>query len=383
MNNYLNSITSPLAIVIADRVRQMESRGKKIAKLQTGDPHFPTPAYIVKALQTAITDGETHYSTSQGVLSIRNALSSYYKKETRQYLDADNFLICNGAVHAIYCVMHALINKGDEVAVVDPSWPQYKNIALLAGATLKEISTHNLSGRLSVELLKKNLSKNTKLVVINNPCNPTGVVYDEKEINQFVKLAKRFNCYILFDEVYAKILYTNKFKSILECSEYNGYKEKIVYINSFSKTFSMTGWRVGYAYCSDKLLPASLRISQNMITNVATFCQHAAAEALNGCDKFRSVLQEMVTKYKRRHSEIGSILSKKKFNYIIPEGAFYFFIDVKSDGIEFAKKLLKQHNIAVVPGIAYGEEFSSFIRVSFAVDNFSYNTFIHWLKQQQ
>jgi aspartate/methionine/tyrosine aminotransferase len=381
MNDHLNAITAPPAIAIADMVRKMTAAGEKIAAMQTGEPFFPTPQYIKDGLDAALKQDHTHYSFSQGIPELRKALANYYKSLYSVTINPDEILLSCGAIGSIYTIYSAFFNEGDELIVVDPAWPQYANIATMKGVKVNHLSTASTNGRLTAALLEKAITKGTKLAVINNPCNPSGVVYSEDEINSFISTAKKHNVWLLFDEVYGELVFTDKFKSVLQCKEYEGYKQNIIYVNSFSKTFAMTGWRIGYAFLPPSLLSNALKVSQNSITNISTFSQYAAVVALTDKAKHEKEFTEMFNVYKERYSKLIDLLQKKKIEFLYPEGAFYFFIKCNKDSLEYAKDLLNNEKIAVVPGVAYGKDFSQYYRISYAVDDYSFNRYIEWLSK--
>jgi len=381
MNNHLNAISAPATIQIADMVRKMTANGEKIAALQTGEPFFPTPQYIKDALADAMKDDQTHYSFSQGIPELRKSIATYYKSLYLVDITPDQILLSCGAIGSIHAIFTAFINEGDEIIIIDPAWPQYANIATMQGAKVNRVSTVNTKGRLTPALFEKSITAASKLVVINSPCNPSGVVYSETEINSFIAIAKKHGVWLLFDEVYGELTFTNTFKSVLQCQEYEGYKSNIIYVNSFSKTFAMTGWRIGYAVLPPTLLSAALKVSQNSITNISTFSQYAAVVALNDKAKHSNIYIEMLSIYKDRHTKLIALLQEKNINFIYPEGAFYFFIKCNIDSIQFAKELLEKEKISVVPGIGYGKDFSEYYRISYAVDEYSFNQYINWLNK--
>lgn len=382
MNTLLDKIQSPPAVAIADLVREKERLGEKIAKLQSGEPCFTTPDYIREALYNALKDGHTGYTASQGILGLREALSTWYQEDFGVTVSPEEILINVGAIGAIYCVMNTLLNKGDKVVIVDPCWPQYVNIVNLLGATPVRIPTRVNKGRLSAELLGEYLGAGTKLLILNNPSNPSGVVYSEEEIAAFVRLAAGKGIYVLVDEVYNRLLFTKNFSSVLECGAYQEHRKRIIYINSFSKVFAMTGWRIGYAFMDKALLKEVLKVSQNIFTNVATFCQYAAQDAITEMKHHKEEFARMHEVYEKRYHELMVILENKGIEYMKPEGAFYFFFRVNQESVEFAKMLLARFKMAVVPGSSYGEEFNDYIRISFAVDDYSYSVFLNWLKNE-
>lgn len=382
MNNKLNIIKTPPSIEIADMVRKMTVSGEKIAAMQTGEPYFSTPYYIKKALEIALKKNYTHYSSSRGIPELFKSIAEYYKNRYSVTINPNEILISCGAIGSIYTLYSGFFNIGEELIIIEPAWPQYANIALMQGVKVNRISTINTKGRLTPELLEKAITNSTKMVVINNPCNPSGIVYSEDEINSFIKIAAKHKLYLLFDEVYSEITYDVKFQSVLKCELYEQNKQKIIYVNSFSKTFAMTGWRIGYAFLPPDILFAALKVSQNSITNVSTFSQYAAAVALDEKHNHESVFTEMNKIYNMRYAELLDLYQKKNIQFLYPEGAFYFFINCGIDGLIFAKQLLENDKIAVVPGAAYGLDFSKYYRISFAVDEYSYQQYINWLKKK-
>ncbi len=381
MNPYLLNIKAPASILIADRVRDLELNGEKIAALQTGEPCFSTPAYICNGFNEAVNKGFTGYSSSQGLYELRKEIAKYYNRDSSNLIDIENIIISNGAVHAIYCLITAILSKGDEVIIPEPAWPQYKSITLMVGGNPVCISTlKNPLGKLSAADIRENITDRTKLIILNNPCNPTGVVYQKNEIISLLEIAKEKNVYVLFDEVYNELVFEEEdFISVTSPDIYNKYQENILYINSFSKKYAMTGWRVGYSIVPARLVNSVLLISQISITNVNTPAQYAAFVAIRDRKENQNIYDKMFNLYKSRWLEIASLLDKNKMQYISSQGAFYYFIKIEEDCISFSYNLLNKEKIAVVPGNSYGDKYTNFIRVSFSVDEFSYNHFKNWL----
>jgi len=264
-------ISTPYSVAIADKVRMLEDAGVSVAKMQTGEPVFDTPQYIIEGAYQAMKQGQTHYSSSQGIPSLRNEIINWYKSDYNIEFQKENILIENGAIHVIYCLVSSLINSGDEIIIPEPYWPQYEYITYLAKGRPKFINTIQSQWKLIPEILEKAITKNTKLIILNNPCNPTGIVYSKEEIDALIQVAEKYNIQIIFDEVYSIITYSKRFCSVFQSSLYEDMKSNIFYVNSFSKTFAMTGWRVGYAILPQSIMTKVLKISQNTITNVNTF----------------------------------------------------------------------------------------------------------------
>lgn len=381
MNSLVGQIKPPLSIFLADKIDELERAGKKIAKVHNGEPYIPTPDYIKSVLIEELANNNTDYCNSQGLFELRDVISTLYNKLYGKNISNENVIITSGGVHAIYLSFKAILNIGDEVAIVDPSWPQYGNIAQLSGANVVRISTLNSKGRLTVDLLKKHISSKTKLIVINNPCNPTGVVYSKKEIDSFLEIiGQHKELKVLFDEVYNYYDYSGDFCSVLGSEYYDDVKERIIYINSFSKSYSMTGWRLGYAITVDTIIKSMLSVSQNMITCVPPYNQIAGAIAIKGRYSNKHIFDDMLFELKKRKTAIQNTLDARNIKYINPDGAFYFFIDVGKDSMEASQEFLERDNIALVPGLSYGVDFNSYLRFCFAVDEYSYAKLIEWLE---
>lgn len=380
MNPRLAHIEPPAAIAIADRVRALKASGITVAALQSGEPMFPTPEYIKSAATEGLAKNLTSYSTSQGIPELRKALSQWYQDKWNLSFSPENFIITQGASHAIYSILQTLIKEGEEVIIVDPAWPQYANMAILAGASVTRISTLESQGRLTAEQLLSHIHPNTRLLILNNPGNPSGVIYSAKELQELISIAGERGIYVLLDEVYDQISFVPGFTKGLSTPAAKQYADLILYVNSFSKTYAMTGWRIGYAILPSDFLNTMLTLSTNSITHVSTFSQYAAMVGLRDRAIHENIYTEMLAEYQQRYHELSDILDKKGITFIRPEGAFYFFINANEPSLPFALRLLEENKIAVVPGIAYGESFATWYRISFAVDKYSYQTFLNWIQ---
>ena len=232
INEKLHKVETPASIAIADRVRDLCIQGKRIACMQTGEPSFNTPRYIVEGAYQAMLDGETHYSNSQGQPALRQAISDWYHELYSVKIPTDQIIINAGAVHSIFCIMSTLINSEDEILISEPFWPQYGYIVNLLGGEIKSIDTKSSDFKLSVDLLEKSITKKSKILILNNPCNPTGIVYTANELEAFLEVAEEHNLFVLFDEVYSQIVYSNKFSSVLSVPGYTKHTDRILYVNS-------------------------------------------------------------------------------------------------------------------------------------------------------
>jgi aspartate aminotransferase len=248
LNIHFDEIQAPAAIAIADKVRALKAQGVQIAAMQTGEPCFATPDYIKHAAIEALAQNQTKYCESLGLPVLRNALSNYYSEHFNHSFSASQFFISPGASYSIYSILNAILNVGDEVIIPDPSWPQYHNISVLCGANPIHVSTRTTGFKITVEALERLVSSNTKVLILNNPNNPTGVVYSKEELEWIIEFAASKSMYVLVDEVYDHIVYSSNFNKSFSLNLTEKQRESILYVNSFSKTFAMTGWRIAYSY---------------------------------------------------------------------------------------------------------------------------------------
>ncbi|MGK5093312.1 aminotransferase class I/II-fold pyridoxal phosphate-dependent enzyme [Deltaproteobacteria bacterium TL4] len=378
-NHKLKQVLPPPSVSIADRVRHLLRSGISVAQLQTGEPHYDTPQYIIEGAYKAMCGGQTHYSFSAGLPELRQAIVDWYQEDLGTAIKPGNVLIHSGAIHAIYCVIMALLNEGDQVIIPEPFWNQYANMVTIAGGKVKNVDTRLTQGRLTLDQLKATLNDKVRLLILNNPCNPSGVVYSREEIASFLNLAAEHQFLILFDEVYNRILFTDRFCSSLRPEFYTSHKDRILYVNSFSKTFAMTGWRVGYSILPDEYVPQVLKVSQNTITNVNPFCQIGAYVAITQKAEREQALKEMQKGYQSRHEELSRVLKGREHLCLLPEGAFYLFFDCKNPSENYTTQLLETQKIALVPGTAYGQFYPNYCRASFATDAQSFERFLQWL----
>ncbi|MBL7810769.1 MAG: aminotransferase class I/II-fold pyridoxal phosphate-dependent enzyme [Bacteroidetes bacterium] len=381
VNQTIQNIHAPAAIAIADGIREMESQGKQIFKLQTGEPCFSTPEYIKKGMVKALESNQTRYTYSQGIPELRREICSSLNTKYGTEIAPSDIFITNGGVSAIHYAIQSVIEPGDEVIIFDPSWPQYANITSLCGGKPVNVSTRANLCIPDTGLLETNATPRTKMVVLNNPNNPTGTIIPGDTLNRMIKWAYERNIYLLFDEVYDHIVYSPGFVSALQLDNYPLYRDNIIYINSFSKTFCMTGWRLGYAIVPEPMKGNYLKLVQNSITHVSAPTQWAGVSALAEMEAHQDEYAAMLGVYNARRVEIMKLLQEKSWEYIHPDGSFYYFIKVPQNVNDFVTDLLNTHRIAVVPGIAYGKDFADYFRMSYAVDDVSYNGFVSWLKK--
>lgn len=360
-------ITPSLTLEITSKASRMKEEGHSVVNFAAGEPDFDTPEYIKEAAICAIKEGFTKYTPSTGYLKLKEAISAKLKKDNRLTFSPSQIVVSSGAKHALYNILQVLCERGDEVAIASPYWVSYPQMIKLAGARVRIIETcAENKFKLDKKSLARGITRKTKALILNSPGNPTGCVYSRRELAQIAEVAIRHNLYIISDEIYEKLTFDGK--RHISCASLNKkiYKRTIV-VNGVSKTYAMTGWRIGYLACaSQKIIEAVGSLQSHSTSNPCSISQRAAHQALK--DPREEQLRQMVKELQSRRDCMLRALSKiAGLSFVKPQGTFYVFCNisrVKLDSIAFARRLLKEAGIAVVPGRAFGRD--DYIRLSFA-----------------
>jgi len=359
--------------------------------LQTGDPDFTTPQPIIDAAYQSLNKNYTHYSTSKGSPRFRAAIAKYIEDKHGVSYDPDNeILITNGAIHAYYAGMQAILNPGDSVLIVDPSWQTHTNIVTLIGGTPIRVPSFPANTFFPTTWAWEDTRRqNTRAIVLNTPSNPTGMVAQRDYLVELVNFAVKHDLYIVSDEVYDHLVYDDV--EHVNIASIPGAKERTLYINSFSKTFAMTGWRIGYLSAPAPVIESALKVGQHSVTNVAEFVQHGAMEALTN-DIVDKQVKDMRDAYARRRQmvlDIAADFGESPVKVIKPTGAFYFFLDVRKiamSSAEIAERLLEEAHVAIVPGSNYGSYGEGFLRMTIAASDEDVTTgfrrILEWAKDK-
>jgi len=325
---------------ISEKVIELENEGKKIIKFNLGDPDQPTPSEIIEATYEAMKKGKTRYSSSAGEKPLREALASIHG------VSADNIVITAGSKWAIFAIIYLLLKDGENVIIPTPHWTAYDLAAKSLGAKIKFLKTELESNwKIDSEKLEVLIDNKTRLIILNNPNNPTSKVLDEKTVGEIVHVAEDHEVTILSDEVYADISFVET-KSVLDFSSNH------VVVKSFSKTFAMTGWRIGYVIANKELIDKIVKLNQITLTNVPVFIQEGALKALELKHEIIRVIRE---EYRKKAELACSILSKTDLKFSEPEAPFYLF--PKREGLDsekFAFELLDK-GVAITPGTSFGD----------------------------
>ena len=343
------------------------SKMTDVISFTVGEPDFVTPQNIMDAAARAMKAGETHYTLNAGILPLRKAVAKRLKDKNSIEADPENeIIITAGGMEALLLCMMVIINPGDEVIVTDPYWPNHPAQVKMCGGVPRYVKVHESDGFVyNCDNIRKAINKNTRAILVNSPANPTGGVAGRETLKEIAEIAVENDLVVISDEVYQHFLYDGaEFVSI---AGFEGMKERTVIIDSFSKTYAMTGWRVGYAAGPEEIISNMVKLQENVVGCINTPAQYAAIEALEGTQE---PLRKMIEKYaERRTLLIDGINSIPGLSCIKPKGAFYAFVNIsksKMKSEEFAVSLLKSTGVVVVPGSGFGEAGDGFIRMSYA-----------------
>jgi len=371
VSNSLKRIKPSPTIAVTQKARELKAAGKDVIGLGAGEPDFDTPENIKKAAIDAINKGDTKYTAVDGTPALKQAIINKFKKENNLEYSTDEITVGTGGKQVIYNAFMATLNKGDEVIIPAPYWVSYPDMVLLAGGNPKIVKCNENDGfKLTPKNLKKAITKKTKWLILNSPSNPTGASYTRGEIESLSEvLIKNKNIHILSDDIYEHITYDNfNFFTIAQISK---LKNRTLTMNGVSKSYAMTGWRIGYAAGPKEIIKAISKIQSQSTSNPSSISQAAAVEALNGSQDF---IQERSEAFKeRRDFVVNSLNNIKGISCLKPNGAFYVFpsckkllgkkTKLKTDK-DFVEKLLEKSLVAVVQGSAFGLD--GYFRISYA-----------------
>ena len=350
-----------------DAANELERQGKSVIHLEIGRPDFNTPPHIVEAAIDALRSGKHHYAPNAGIPALRQAIAKKYAAEYRlEYNPASEIVVTNGVAEALYLTIHALLNPGDQILIPDPRWINYDVNAITHLVEPQSYSLHEDSDfQPDPDEIEEKITARTKMILLASPSNPTGGVIRREILERLALLVEKYDLIVLSDEIYEKIIYPPA--QHVSIATLDGMRDRTVLLNGFSKTYSMTGWRLGFALGPKKFLNPILRYHIFLLTSTNTFAQWGAVTALEG-DQTPSF--RMVEEFSRRRDYLyGEIQKIPGFRCTRPEGAFYLFPSIKDtglDGYQMAKKLLNAAGVVTVPGECFGRQGANHIRFSYA-----------------
>ena len=359
ISNVVRENQPQLVRKIYDKSKEYEN----VVDLTLGDPDIPTPQIVKDATVKALSQNKTKYTANAGIPELRRAISADVLKRTGLTYTLDEIAVTAGAMGALYLVAASILDPGNEMIILEPHWPNYTNMVKMCGAVPKYVS---YLGKNNLDHLSSNIEKSitdkTRAIIINSPSNPTGSVLSFDKLNVIADIAKRHDLWVITDEVYHSIVFDGDFRSILEIPD---MKCRTILIDSFSKRFSMTGFRVGFVCAPREIATAVATLEENVNSCACMFAQYAAVVALENSDILEKEIREI---FRSRCTAMTREL-KKSENLIVPDttATFYLFIDIRKTGLtseEFAYKLLDEKHIAVVPGNAFNKAGEGYIRIA-------------------
>ena len=351
------------ALAVYSRAKELERRGRSIIHLELGEPDFHPAAPIVDALRDAVAAGRDRYCSTRGVPALREAIAEYLKRTRSLHATAEQVLVAPGCKMALSLAMMALIEPGDEVLYPDPGFPIYPSFSRGLGATAVPFGLEEKNKfQPDMEEIARKVTPRTSAIIFNSPNNPTGTVFSQAALEQLAALAARHNLWMISDEVYARILFSGEYQSIWSLP---GMAERTVIIDGFSKSFAMTGWRLGYAVAPVEVIDAMDLLVLNTFTCAAEFIQVAAIEALRDST---NAVEAMVAEYRKRRDQfVGGLKQIPGFRCQPPEGAFYAWVNIENTGLsaeEVQKLLLEEAGVAGIAGAAFGPGGKKYLRFS-------------------
>lgn len=366
LTNKFNPQVGKIAVSLIRQFDERVSSIPNILKLTLGEPDFTTPEHVKVSGREAITQNHTHYSGMAGLADVRQAASAFLKQKYQvDYHWQDEILVTVGATEAISAALLAVLCPGDEVLLPAPIYPGYEPVITLAGANPVYMDTSDNGFVLSPETLEKALiahQDKVKAVILNYPSNPTGVTYTRKEVQALADVLRKYEVFVISDEIYSELTYDGHHVSIAEY-----LREQTILINGLSKSHAMTGWRIGFICAPKELTKEIIKVHQYLVTAASTISQKAAVEALvagiNDAD-------EMKVEYQKRRDYLFEKMSALGFEIARPSGAFYIFAKIPAgliqDSFDFCVDLAQKQQLAIIPGIAFGPEAEGYVRLSYA-----------------
>jgi len=353
------------AFEVLVRARQLEAQGKEVVHLEIGEPDFPSPVNVVEAAVQALREGWTRYGPPAGYPELREAVAQNVSQEHGVAVDPSEVIVTPGAKPILFFVILALVEPGDEVFIPDPGFPIYASMVRFVGATPVPIPhREELDFGIDLDEIKKRIGRKTRLIILNSPHNPTGGVIPRAQLKELSELVVNSPACILSDEIYSQLSYDTPPSSI---TEFPGMKERTVILNGFSKTYAMTGWRIGYGIMPSALAKKLALLVINSSSCTASFIQRAALEALRGD---QSPPRKMVAEFKKRRKVMVEGLNRiPGFHCRMPHGAFYAFPNITEIGLtsqQLAEVLLEEAGVATLAGSGFGDHGEGFIRISYA-----------------
>jgi aspartate aminotransferase len=367
INSRIAKVLGSSTLAITAKAKELKAQGKDVVNFAGGEPDFDTPDSIKAAAIEAINKGFTKYTPSTGTLELRQCISDKFKKDNGLEYTPSQIAVSCGAKHSVFNLIQVLADEGDEVLIPTPYWVSYPEMVKLAGAESKFVeTTADTNFKVTAEQLQSSITDKTRILILNSPSNPTGMLYSKEELQPIADLCVKHNIYVISDEIYEKLIYDGKeFVSIASLGK--EIYDLTFTVNGVSKAYSMTGWRIGYAAGNEEIMGWVKKFQDHSTSNPTSISQAAAIQALSEPEEKINAMRDI---FLERRELITSLFDKiPEVSYIKPEGAFYIFCDFSKLGesFEIAKRIIEEVNVAIIPGEGFGAP--GYMRLSFATSN--------------
>jgi aspartate aminotransferase len=373
LSRKVQGVEESQTLALTVKAKRMQEAGLDVVSLTVGEPDFPTPRHVKEAAIRAIESNFTRYTANQGTPELINAIIKKFSAENNLHFEPDQILVSSGAKQSIYNALQAICNKGDEVVFFSPHWVSYPEIVKLVDAVPILVRAGIETGfRPDLRKLKQALNQKTRVIILNSPCNPTGVMYTQSEMEDIAAMVRGTGIYVITDEIYEKVRYDDH--RHVSIGSIKSIRDQVITVNGVSKAYAMTGWRIGYMGGPQPVIEAAAKVQGQITNNANSIAQKATVAALNGST---NDLDMMVTEFNRRRDFAYDAFSGlRDIEVTKPEGAFYIFFSVAKlygrkfkgerilNSADMARYLLEEHGVALVPGFAFGDD--GCLRLSYA-----------------
>ena len=361
----LKKVSASVTLAITSKAKKLKAEGLDVISLAAGEPDFDTPDFIKEAAVEAINKGFTKYTPTTGIPELKKAIAEKFQRDNSLKYEPKQIVVSCGAKHSIYNALSVLVDKDDEVLMPSPYWVSYPEMVNLCQGVSRFIKTSIESGfKMDVSDLERYISSKTKVLILNSPSNPTGSVYTEDELRAIAEICAKKKIFVISDEIYEKLIYQGQKATSIASLKDDIYNLTIT-VGGLSKSYAMTGWRIGYLGAPQDVIDAISKLQSHSTSCPSSISQKAAAAALNTKSDF---MEKMVVEFQKRRDFVAGKLDRiPKISFTLPAGAFYIFCNISKSGLDsvsFATRLLDEAKVAVIPGVAFGDD--NYIRISFA-----------------
>jgi len=363
INRLFKNVKPSLTLELSSLAKKFKKDGKDVINLSAGEPDFNTPTFVIDKIKNSLDKGFTKYLPSAGLWELREAISNYHKLQGMTF-EVSQIVVSPGAKYALFSVLYSVLNRGEEVIIISPYWVSYVQMVNLCGGIPRIVRTSfEKKFQPDIKDVEKNFTERTKVIIVNSPSNPTGIILHENFLKNIYDFARRHNIFIVSDDIYDRIVFDNR--DCFHIGSLDKGLSSVIVVNGVSKSLSMTGLRIGWSVSPVEVAKNVIKFQSHSVSCATSICQQAVADTLN-CSEAKEFYSFVREEFQKRRDVFCSFLGKiERIRFYKPEGAFYIFVDISritEDSLKFSKDFLEQYFVATVPGEAFGER--GFLRMS-------------------